>query len=183
MLKWLWQIFKFIIPTIFVIALHLFFINFLPYPFNNINTIYFAVLWLIMISSKINFFLLGLAALFVSELFSGLPFGITSASMLISLIIAHWFLLNIFTNRSLYMVFLSTFIGLIIYRILFFIILAVWNLFSHVALWPGAESLAEIAWEIALTPCALLIFYLLASKLTKRLDPNYIALSKGKIYG
>lgn len=183
MLKWIWKIFKFIIPTVFVTALHLFFINFLPYPFNNINTIYFAVLWLIMISSGVNYFLLGLVALFVSELFSGLPFGITFASMLISLIVAHWFLLNIFTNRSLYMVFLSTFIGLIIYRAVFFVILALYNLFSRVALWPGKEALAEIGWEIALTPCALLIFYLLASKLTRRLDPNYIALSRGKIYG
>jgi len=177
-MTWIGKILKLLFTVVLIITLQIFVVNFLPYPFNYINIIFLSMLWLVIIASDTRVFWLGLLILYICDLFTSSPFGINSSAMLISLVIAGWFLLNIFTNRSLYMVFLSSATGLILYRILFFGFMGIYNFLTHQPLFPGAEILSDVMWEVLLSSSVLLVFYFVSSKFIKKLDPNYISMTK-----
>lgn len=174
-MNWIGKFLKLILAITFILILQIFVVNFLPYPFNHINIIFLSMLWLIILASDTGVLWFGIFILYISDLFTSLPFGINSSSMLISLVLIGWFLLNIFTNRSLYMVFLSSIIGLTFYRILFFIFLGIYNLITHDSVLPAKEVLMDVAWEIILSSIALLVFYFISSKFIRKLNPNYIS--------
>jgi hypothetical protein len=162
----------FCIYIVFILVAHIFIINFLPYPFNHINFIFTISLLLITVSSDTKMLWLILIVSYCSELFSSMPFGVSTASLLISLLIINWFQLNILTNRSVYMIFLSAILGITLYRIVFIVLLTTHNYFLNLGALPYAEIIVETGWEILLSSLVLFILYAVNAKFIKFLRPS-----------
>lgn len=161
-----------------IFIIHLAAINLLPYPFSHLNVVFLLFTWLIIFSGQTKILYLGLPLAFLLELYSPAPFGVITLSFLISLSLVSWFLFNLLTNRSLYIVFLAGFSGLLLYRFLFILILFILNLFKGGAPLLLPEVLLNIFLEIILTSLALVVFYFLTSLFIRRLNPAYVRLGQ-----
>ncbi|OGH91797.1 MAG: hypothetical protein A2534_04705 [Candidatus Magasanikbacteria bacterium RIFOXYD2_FULL_39_9] len=154
----------FFLSIFLILAAHIFVVNFLPFPFSHINIIFSLSLLILTISPSSRVLWLALITSYVSELFSSIPFGIGTAALFISLLIINWFQLNILTNRSVYMIFLSAILGISLYRALFVLLLTVNNYFYSLAPLPYREILADAGWEVLLSSLLLFFLYLLDVK-------------------
>ncbi len=166
----LWRALRLFLTILLILVAHIFVINFLPFPFNYINITFSLLLLFLTNSSNKKIIWLGLIVSYFSELFSGSPFGIGMAATIISLLVINWFQLNILTNRSGYMVFLSLLLGITLYRILFVLFLATNNYFLHQKALPYKEVIANAGWEILLSSVVLFLLHLIGSKFLKRLN-------------
>lgn len=169
---------KFIMVVALIFISHIFLINFLPYPLDRLNMIFFFLLWLIFSNSQINVYFAALFLGFFSELMISLPFGIVLSAMMASIVFITWFLRHIFTNRSPYIIFLAGALAIVSYRVLFLIVLTVFNIFSSRGVWPNKEMTLDIMWEALFTSLLLSISYLIISRFVKKLNPAYIGLIK-----
>lgn len=176
----LWRTLRFFITISLILIAHIFVINFLPFPFNHINITFSLLLLFLTIGLDKKIIWLALIVSYFSELFSGAPFGIGIAATIISLLMINWFQLNILTNRSQYMVFLSLLLGVALYRVLFVVFLTVNSYFFHQKTLPYKEIIADAGWEILLSPVIIFLLYFLSSKFLKRLNPTRV--KSGVIY-
>lgn len=71
----------------------------------------------------------GVASGFLLELFSPVPFGVITSALILSLAIIGWFLFNILPTAR-FTLFFIRFLGLLLYRVLFVLILYILNLFK-----------------------------------------------------
>jgi hypothetical protein len=173
-MKLLWRMLLLLLTILLIMVAHIFVVNFLPFPYNYINITFSLLLLLLTTGSNKKIIWLGLTVSYFLELFSGIPFGIGMAATIISLLIINWFQLNILTNRSGYMVFLSLLLGITLYRILFVVFLAINNYFLHRKILPYKNIIADAGWEIALSSVILFLLYILAARFLKRQNPIYI---------
>lgn len=166
-----------LIAAIFLVFLtHTLFIYLLPYPANRINFLFIILLWLIIHKNDPLILWLALPLSFATELFSSLPFGLSTAALLFSLFLEHWLLLNIFTNHSWYIVLLSGFTALVSYRILFFILVGTAVLFKATDYSLRWSILPDLIVEGLINACALTLLYLASRLFSRRLNPRYIGL-------
>lgn len=165
----LWKIIMFFLSIFLILASHIFVVNFLPFPFSNINIIFSLSLLILTISPSSKALWLALITSYISELFSSIPFGVGTAALFISLLIINWFQLNILTNRSVYMIFLSATLGIALYRSLFVLLLTVHNYFYNLPPLPYKEIVADAGWEVLLSSLLLFFLYLLDTKFLRRL--------------
>lgn len=168
-MRLLWGTIKLFIYIVLILALHIFIVNFLSFPFNHINIIASLFLLLLTVSTNKRVLWLALIISYFSELFSSVPFGIATAALLTSLLIINWFQMNILTNRSVYMIFLSAILGIALYRIIFIFLLAAYNYFFNLPNLPYKEIMADAGWEIMLSSIALFVLYFLDAKLLRPL--------------
>lgn len=174
-MRFIWALIKYTTISVSIFVAHVLILNILPWPFNHINIILIIFLWFIIYSGHERVLWLVLPLVFLLELFVSFPFGITGGALLCTLLIMHWLLVNFFTNRSLYIVFLAGFLGITIFRFSFIAFLLAANLFnSNFAIsWP--EMFTNIFFEITLTTGVFFFFYLLTRLFLKRLNPKYIS--------
>ncbi|MEK7131308.1 MAG: hypothetical protein AAB797_01050 [Patescibacteria group bacterium] len=170
-MRLLWRALRFFITISLILVAQIFVVNFLPFPFNHINITFSLLLLFLTISSDKKIIWLGLIISYFSELFSGAPFGIGMAATIISLLIINWFQLNILTNRSGYMIFLSLLLGIALYRILFVMFLAVNKYFFHQKSLSYKEIIATAGWEILLSSVVVFVLYFLYRTFLKRFNP------------
>lgn len=171
---------KFLQKTLFlflsvlvILVTHIFIINFFPYPYNHLNTVFGLLLFFLTIKPSRQIIWLTIILSYLLDLLSGIPFGIGQASLLFSLLIINWFQLNILTNRSTYIIFITAAIGIIFYRILFFSFLAIYNYFSNNPLLPGKEIFIGIVWEVLLSSLEVSILYFTYSKFIRTFRKNF----------
>ena len=129
-MRFIWRLIKYIALSIFIFVTHVLILSILPWPFNHINIILILFLWFIIYNGHERILWLVLPLAFLLELFVSFPFGLTSAALLFTVLIMHWLLINFFTNRSLYIVFLAGFLGITIFRFSFIALLLMANLFN-----------------------------------------------------
>jgi hypothetical protein len=168
--KLLWKILTLFFTVLLILTTHIFVVNFLPFPFNHINI---TLSWLLILSTvKLDkkSIWLGLIISYFLELFSGTPFGIGVATTILTLLVISWFQLNILTNRSGYMIFLSLLLGTTFYRALFIIFLTVNNYFSRLPTLPYKEIITDAGWEILLSSIILFLVYFIGVSFLKRLN-------------
>ena len=177
----LWRIFLLLFTILLIIVANIFVVNFLPFPFNYINITFSLLLLFLTVGSNKKIIWLGLIVSYFSELFSGSPFGIGMAATIISLLVINWFQLNILTNRSGYIVFLSLVLGITLYRTLFVIFLAINNYFFNQQTLAYKEIIVDAGWEIFLSSVVLFLIYLISSKFLKRV--NSARIKSGILYG
>lgn len=172
-MKFLQKILFLFLAVLLILIAHIFVINFLPYPFNHLNTVFGLLLFFLTIKPSRQIIWLAIILGYFLELLSGIPFGIGQASLIISLLIINWFQLNILTNRSAYIIFISAIIGMIFYRALFFTLLIIHNYFFNSSLLPGKEVFVDIAWEVLFSALEVFILYFVYSRLTKTSRKNF----------
>ncbi len=166
-----------LISILAIFILHIAAVNFLPFPLNRINLMFLALVWLAINKGIAYVVWVGLILSFLAELFSPAPFGVNMAALLGSLIILDWFLANVFTNHSWYIVFFSGLIGLICYRVGFFLFLGAVAIIKQDTLSFNLPLVTDIALEVVLTATTLAGLYLATALFLKRLDPKYITVN------
>lgn len=173
---------KLFLLIFFILITQIFVINFLPYPFDHINVIILSLLWLIILTNDSTIVWLILLLTWLIELLSATPFGIDIVAIMTTLLIMNWLLTHILTNRSIYLTFILTLLGLIIYRSVFSILLAIGN-FILPSFNLNRETAITMILEIILTGLVGGICYLLSYKLIRKINPSYVSLKKKKAYG
>lgn len=170
---WNWLATIFLIFLIFI--LHIGIANILPYPFNHINVVFLVLAWQIFFDNRPRaiWYLLPLA--FLLELFTVAPFGINTASLFISLIFTKWLLDNIFTNRSVYIVFLASVISLTIYRVSFIFFNYLINWFVYHVKIEVFKFFLDVGVEIVLTSMLMTGFYFVNFFFIKKFNPKYLS--------
>ena len=107
-----------IISLIILIVVQVSFLTTWPWPVNSLNLILSLAIFLTVIInySKGLYFVVGAGLLL--ELYSSLPFGTTTLSLLITVIAVNLLFSNFFTNRSFYSLIILGLIGTYIYNLL-----------------------------------------------------------------
>ncbi len=160
--------FLFLSLTIFfILTLHIFVINFLSFPYNHIHIVFSCLFFLFTIRPSRQVLWITIITAYFFELFSGTPFGIGQAALIFSLLTIHWFQFNILTNRAVHIIFISSVLGMIFYRLLYFGLLFVYNYFATHPTWPSREVIADIAWEIFFSSFFVSLLYFVYSKFLK----------------
>ena len=159
MIRLLWKILSVFLTIFLILTAHIFVVNFLPFPFNQINITFSLLLLLLTTGSNKKIIWLGLIVSYFSELLNGAPFGVGMAATIVSLLAINWFQLNILTNRSGYMVFLSLLLGVALYRILFVVFLMISRYFLHQESLSYKEITINAGWEVFLSAAGLFLLY------------------------
>lgn len=168
-----------IISAILLTVAHVVFKIFTPFPFNQINFIFLVTILLIIFKDYSQVFILILIPTFFLELFSTYPFGINSAALILSISILGWFLKNIFTNHSFYIVFLISILSMLWYHLIFLLIAYIFHFFSPFSFNISTQNLREWLTEILFTSGTTTILYLLISVFNKRKVSHYIGIKDG----
>lgn len=162
------SILLFILYMISILIGHIFVINFLPYPYNHLHVIFGILALSLSIGTNRKIILLALCTSYIAELFGSTPFGLNTLSLLLSLLMMHWLQFNIFSNRSFYMIFFSTLMGMSLYRGIFLASLTVNNYFLGLENLPYKEIIVDAGWEVLLTSIFTFVVYALYIKLAGR---------------
>ncbi len=161
------------LSVLLILVAHIFIINFLPYPYNHLNTVFGLLLFFLIIKPSRQIIWLAIILSYFLELLSGVPFGIGQVALIVSLLFINWFQLNILTNRSAYIVFISAIIGMVFYRTLFFTLLIVHNYFFNNLLLPGKEVFVDIFWEVLFSALEVFLLYFTYSKFIRTFRKNF----------
>ncbi len=159
----------------FLIFLHLNWRNNFGDPIRFFNILMAVFLWLIIYNPRKHYnIFLALYSFLICELFYNTPFGIESFSQIITLLFMNWVLLNVFTNRSTIIVFLTGIVAMIFYRLLFIVLLFLNSSFHNYNNF-DIFIYTKIFWnETIITTGVLTLFYLISSIFVKRLHPEYV---------
>jgi hypothetical protein len=158
----------------FLILLHLSWRIVFHQPMDLLNIIMTVFLWLIILNPRQKYIVVATYTLLVCELFYTSPFGIESFAQISALLLANWLLLSFFTNRSLIIIFFTSLITMIVYRLIFiFLIYA--NSFIKTQPIEFSPLLLKMFFNEALvTAITLSVIYIISSIFVKRLRPEYI---------
>jgi hypothetical protein len=172
-----------ILIIMFIIIFHILVKEFFSYPWNNTNILFLSMIWLIIVTGKGEILWLMLIPAFLMELFSSTLFGLQSFAFLFSLSILSLILLTVFTNYSIYIVFLSGIIGMFLYRTIF-VLFYFLNTFFKLPLTYSltTELFIDWGWETILTSLLLTVVYFISTRFIKKLKPNYIQTTKHPFY-
>lgn len=158
----------------FLILLHLSWRVIFHPPVDLLNIIMTVFLWLIILNPRQKYILVATYTLLVCELFYTSPFGIESFAQISALLLANWLLLHFFTNRSLIIIFFTSFMSMIVFRMIF-LFLSYFNSFIQNRSVVFSPLLMKMFLNEALiTATTLSIIYIISSIFVKRLRPEYI---------
>lgn len=158
----------FTLGTIFaVFFLHAWVNYFFFYPINQINITILFLLWFIVYKDDLKFLWIALPISIIMDLFSSLPFGVTSASVLLMLMTLRALYMVIFTNFSWYGTALLGFLSIFLFKLFCFLITWIGHIFHY----GGAISFSNIySWitEGVINSIVLLTIYLLSRLFSKK---------------
>ena len=147
----------------------------LPYPFSNLNVIFFALtLYLIFRESGIVVYL-SLGVHFLVELYTVSPFGIVLYSATVSFLLGYWMYRSIFTNKSWFSALALSSLMLTMYRLLYILLGYIFELFSNQPVFLGINILRSFAYEIIITTFAITISVLVVNKISRRHNPLVVS--------
>jgi hypothetical protein len=157
-----------------LILLHLSWRIIFHQPVSLFNIIMAVFLWLIVLNPRQLYMSIVLYTLIVCELFYTSPFGVESFAQIFALLLTNWLLLNVFTNRSLVIVFFTSLITMIVYRIIFVILLYLNSVIQNSTTSISSQYFSIFLNEALITAITLSLIYLVSSLFVKRLRPEYI---------
>lgn len=114
--RFLFNFFLIIVLGVFQMA----FVNSLPSWFKDINLIVIILIFILSLRGFMVGFWWAAGTALILEIFSFQPFGIYLFSLFLSFLAANYFLINYFTNRSLYSYVVLTSVSLFIYQFLLY---------------------------------------------------------------
>lgn len=156
------------------LSLHILIKTIFPFPLDHLNIIMLAVIWINVFNPEATLFEIMIIPLLLLELFASTPYGLNTSTLLVSCFLIRWFVLNIFTNYSLYMVVSVAFLNLLCYRIIWYSIATLLNIFSDTHIFITSEVLRQWFYEILMTGFLLILLYIIMSRVTPYFKPNYI---------
>lgn len=175
-MRFIFKTLLFIGGIFLIFFIHTLIIYLLPYPANRLNFLFIILLWMIINKNDPLILWIALPLSFSTEIFSSLPFGLSTAALLSSLFLEHWLLLNIFTNHSWHIVLLCGFTALLSYRILFLIFMSGATLLKVTSYSLQWNLISDLFIEGLINACALTLLYIVSRSFSKRLNPRYVGL-------
>ena len=170
------KIIKLLLLAISITFLHIVIISFFPYPLNHINVAMLLLLLIFIITNRENYIWLGVLVGLLLEMFTSVPYGVNLASLVASIIFINWLSLNIFTYRSLYMVFIIGILGSFIYRFIFSVLIFFVSVVNQTDFYLFKGTfLLDIGLEILLTGFALFILYMISIRMLKYLRSDHLS--------
>ncbi len=142
-----------------VVSLDFFNSSFHIFPLYYINIIFLAGMLSATFSNNPYFLGISSLAMFIKDIFSTFPFGINTLLITFSLILSHWMLHRIFTNRSPGIVGLSSFVGMIAYKGGLIVVIYILYLFFHFPSLINESFLHNAVMDIIFTSIASVIAY------------------------
>jgi hypothetical protein len=173
-MKNFFSVIKLVIIIFLIFIIHISVSNILPFPFNHINIAYIALFYLIFFSKNEKNIWYFLPLTFLLELFTPIPFGITSFSLFFTIIVINWLINNLFTSTSIPFVSVLFAGGLIIYRVIFLSLSYFINYFFLGENLDLTGWVVNIGMEVGLTSAVAIVFYSILILLGKKLNPKYL---------
>lgn len=167
-------LFKFVLSLVFFIV-HIGIANLLPQPWNHLDILILISIWLLIFRDQFNFLGYIFVLSVLSELFHSAPFGLNTASLILTVAILDWFLLNVLTNRFFLIVFVAGALGAALYRIIALILLFIFDIIAGGSIYIGQSFYVDLLWEITINGAALTIAYLIPAVYFKRFNPSYLS--------
>jgi len=177
-MKKIWKIIIALVVSAGIFFLQILAKEFLPYPLNQINIIFVAMAWLLILTGRANVLWYGAPLAFLIEVFGSSQFGLNSLLLLFSFLLIFWLLINYFTNRSLLIVMLLGVIGMTFYRSCYILYHLIFTSGEENINWSLGGIFSLYGIEIIVTTITLTLFYLLTTIFIKKLNPSYISISK-----
>lgn len=148
--------------SIVIFVAHLFFINFLPTPFNSINIVFLSLILFLIFNNSGNVVWFSFILHLLLDMYSVTSFGIYLFAGTISILFEYWFYRDLFTNRSIWALVAMTASGLLIFRVLSTICI----LFVHEILWQ--DMLLFYFFEFIFTVFGAVLVYSIINFVTER---------------
>lgn len=164
-----------LISTFIVFFAHSFIFLTMPFPFSQINLVFIAVILMVVWYEAGWVVWYAFILFLLLDFYSALPFGITLFSGTMATLIIFYLYLNIFTNKSWYGVSALAFLGLMVFRLIYIILMFLDSLvFGKESGTISPDFFSLISWEVFLTTITLGIIFILLTKFTKRLNSAMI---------
>lgn len=152
------------------------FVSGLPGWFNNINAAALALVFVLALGSfrLALFWAFGLG--FFMDIYSFLPFGVYLATFLATVIIMNFFLVNFFTNRSLYSFLALTLLCLLVHEIFVYALSRAIYLLGHrdFIIYLDAEFWANQPALIGVNLAAVFVVFYFLTFVSKNLRPVFL---------
>lgn len=171
------KIFRFIAYTNFIFLsfiLHIFIKTVLPFPFDYLNIMILIFVWINIFRPDSILFKAMIIPLMCLELFTYTPFGLMTGTILITCFIIRWFVRNVFTNYSFYMVVSITLLSLICYRLIWYGAMTILSIFTTTLSSVTREVVKDWSYEILVTASTIIILYIIVAWITPYFKPHYI---------
>lgn len=163
---------------------HLILINYFYSSGIYVNIIYISLIWLLLLGYNQTALWLILPTAFILQPFSASPGYSLIISLFFSLAFTNWLLIKILTNRSLIMIFVSGFLGNIIFRFIFLILISLESVtLKNGILNISLKLLISYLIESTTTAVILVIIYYSSSIFLKKLNPRFIKLASANFIG
>lgn len=171
------KIFKYVtfqIISLGLLLLHIYIKTILPYPLDHINVIILVFLWINILNLSSFFYSSMFVALFLLELFTSAPFGLNAAGIIVSYFIIQWFIHEIFTYHSWYIIGILTLISFVSYRIIWYIGATFFIFLTNNQLIISQEMFKDWVFEALCSTVVMFIAYVLVASFTPYFKPHYI---------
>lgn len=145
---------------------------FVPLPF-GINIFIIATLYFLITLNTRNYFIWTAALGLTADIFSALPIGVITISLLGTALIAYLLYLNYFSHRTGLTLIFLVILMCVVYSLLLYCVSQIWFFISpattHLLFNPGAMIGQTIA-----TTITCLLFYLVFNQAVKRFRENFL---------
>jgi hypothetical protein len=138
------------------------------FPFSKINIIFAFIMFYMFWKETGIAVWFSFILHFLNELYAGTQFGILLAAGTLSILLSFWMFKMIFSNKSVYSIFVLSIITMLLYRIIYLILAGIISAISaqqYVFEW--TKMLSFFAWENILTSFVTAALYFLIIKIKK----------------
>ena len=164
------------------IVLHALSANFLSYPFNLINIFAFLFIFDTFFYKTpriIIFLIIG----FILDIFSNNIFGVNLISIFITCIIMQWLLKNYLFNYHFYIVFISGFLTVVFYRLIYLLMSVILNFLLSNQEIINTQFVVDFVWESLLTAIFTTLVYLFIFRFVKSINSDLALFKTKRNYG
>ncbi|MFA5124488.1 MAG: hypothetical protein WC473_01495 [Patescibacteria group bacterium] len=140
-----------------------------------INLIFATLVVLVNLRSISESLIFAAVSGIVLDVYSGLPFGLTAVSLVLSAAVMEILVANIFSNRSFYSLVGLGAIGLVIYRLIFALFAQSLFFFGLTDATVGWNFWLQTAQELILTSLLLAVVFFVIDRWSNSFRPNYLS--------
>jgi len=169
---------NFISNLVAVLVLGIIQVSFLttwPFPVNSLNLILSAVIFVTVIFNYQRGLWWAFGGGIFWEIYSGMPFGVSSLTLIFTVVIINFLFNNFFTNRSLYSLLILGSLGTVLYNLIIFLVSIIFlslnlgNYFAELSFWPN------FFWQPILNLIILTIIFFAFHHSTSKLRNIFLA--------
>jgi hypothetical protein len=174
MLKKIFKIFLSLLFIIFLVNIHLLFINYFSFPFSNYNLIISILAIILMYSSGGKVVWYAFFTFFLLDLFSAFNFGIIFFSGTIATLFIYWFFKDLFSKQNIWSLILMVILYVLVYNLIFLFVFYVLNNLFFLLEIKYINFFIRVFWEILITSFITPLIYIFTDIFLKKINKKYL---------